>query len=941
MPKSYYEILKEDLKTYKDKNNPDYQQIVNDVNKLESLHKENEKTGKVNSAAIMQYNILVRKDINRFLKNNLEPTVYDEGYQNIKNSYSTIKAACDKHEAENGYYDTFSGIERETTESLMHVFDGKKSTDVDFNDIKFLISKRAYLKKLRTEFNAADTPEWKQDILNEIYGDQLDSNVKKFMKEDELGIELSQVLDKNQALVTADVYTFDDHISLANDAYDRYIKDAIDGVVDRKYMDNAPLFDKKELTEEERKIVADVADEIDAYHSLYTSLNDDPKRQINPFFDTVEIRYNAKTYGRLQPIYGLEEEAPELSAEEKKDIALEEKTAKYNSYQDRIKEIKDLKAEEDKWLESHGHLGFNEEVRQHLVKQSEYEKSIQDYEAEVKVQFGDWKPEPKIAEPVGAGQEPIQHANAAPKPQSIREITLNEYQKHKDDRILFQLYAKTLKQEELNRRKDNPEYEQHPDSPNKLSSRIVNDAPYQDARSKLITDFTTKKINAIQLSQEMKKISDNTTLVSKYNKRAKVKRTDRSKIEPEIGDRLLNPEKYEIQKEAPKDNKIEENIIGDNNLEEDIIQPDKANEEIKPEEKVEEIKTEEIKTEEIKTDEINTDEIKVEENEIEKSTISLDEIGKLGSILEEPEKKVEKKAEFVDRKPDMIKLLEANQKGVWGGSKQYDNILENLKKIVAAEKKINQNANQYHQSDEKIRVARKKNLIGKMKLVSDMTHYINRKHDEMSKNPEKENQNSKKRRLGMEKIMKALKEEIKHDCMEQQIVKPDRGMNLQMMLHELKVGNGNGRSTQYKEILHSVEDLSKKNPINEENCNRHIETELNILTVMQTYLNRKTPMMREKDGTYKFYTPYQDNNGKPIEPKSDDAKRVQTMLTQYEKFAELTLNDVKKYQPEKYKKIATALESTNTRYNINIKTNTAEKKNEAEKKHNNEKQLGK
>ena len=111
-----------------------------------------------------------------------------------------------------------------------------------------------------------------------------------------------------------------------------------------------------------------------------------------------------------------------------------------------------------------------------------------------------------------------------------------------------------------------------------------------------------------------------------------------------------------------------------------------------------------------------------------------------------------------------VTILDAAQKGVWGGSKEYDDIVASLKMIQELEEYQNQNADTFEESV--LDSNRATILAAKKQLAVQMKHYISRKNGEKEaaeSKGKKENKNSERRRNAMGDALGILEEHIKAD----------------------------------------------------------------------------------------------------------------------------------------------------------------------------------
>ncbi len=290
-------------------------------------------------------NIVLRREMKEYLTKNagLKGT---PDYDAVSDAYEMLLGKCNEDEKtfESRIFDGASYTEKKDYEQREKQ---AKNNTLLTSELTDSIMKQAYIMSLKKEYeeasaqmigNKEEAKKWKEEIVNELYSDDLDKRVERFAKEDPVGKMLKEQLQKNERYSVRKDRIMLAFFNISMSLPSEYHKIKIDGLVNDK--------DPKETKKQLRLVV----EKMDRFKMLGDAFGVNTE-----LLDTKELKYSEKLYGKYNDAYDrLMEEVQERSEEkepyqkrkedEKKD---REKQEERKKEVDRLnKEIS--KAEEDK-----------------------------------------------------------------------------------------------------------------------------------------------------------------------------------------------------------------------------------------------------------------------------------------------------------------------------------------------------------------------------------------------------------------------------------------------------------------------------------------------------------------------------------------------------------------------------------------------------------------
>ena len=941
MPKSNYtQTISNILLKLNAEGNSELQHIQKTVNTLKnkenSLIKGEEKLEKGQKDYIayevrdvVGYDIYLRRLLNDYVKNHAKEK--DDTLSAVSQAFDEVDKKCQEDEKvyskeinSSAYCFQIRALQVVEAENMADRLANDNSikdpaqrnsvVEQNMESYAFGAAKIAYLIKLNNEFQNADSPEWKKEILDEINSDSLDDNVKEYIKNDPIGKSIHEYAGRK----------FGEKIKKGDDVGVKYysylipsiIADATHDFVQKRYNEAFYDYDKPNLSQEEKDRIEKIADDLDECYGIQKYINTDYSNHLaeHIYYDTEDIRIRSKIYGDIKQMDFLEDEKvedkkvddkkvdDEKIADKKEDKIIEDENRikDYESAKEELERLKLRKKEVDDKLKAneYSHKLSGAELSGYLRDTTNLGQEIAQLDKHINEKYPDIikKESEKINEAEKGHQdnfvisEEVKKAFEEEKQKEIQKDIENFNKIMNLDNSPENIKKKELELsnryiKEMKRRYGSKDYDY---SLNSKKQEIVKRKPivdfnYGNAILSLGNKFSQQKISSKEYFEGLNTLTYNNNLKSKYSARKAPERKNRD---------------YLYKKDQPK---VEENL---NEIKEENIN-------IINEEKINNI-----------NEEKNEDKIQENINE------NIIDLGRSSKISEKSKKSNNRMAEIIDiddsldngsdnssdlgnnfsavlSKGQMIKILENGNKGVWGGTEQYDNILKELKAI---DEVLDNN----------------QELINRKRdLILDMNHYISRKHDEKYESERKggkENANSKKRRLAMEKVRENLIQEIRRN--EANYGAPDR--SVRDIIHEMQYATWDkkavGTSKFFEKVTRKLVEMDKKRNDPDVDRKTVLQEEMKVLNDMNQYIGTRRSKYVDKKGDYKFNFPNNKNNNKKrVEPISASERRFKIMLQSYEKLADIFAKDFEKERsPQEFEKIKEIFGKANRAYKLNI-----------------------
>ena len=979
MPKSKYtkEIANKLLKI-NSAGNPELEEIQNEIKGMQQaeealldMEKKVAKNSKSNveipikAQAVFGTDIKLRRLMNSYISKHAKNQ--DAAYEAVFQAYGSVVEKCKEDEvnfneaklntyrpmAVSGFTDLeVQNLAKNVYGCIKITGDYKKSakdSEDEYNKRKdefvFDAMKIAYLSKLGEEYRHADNDEWKKDIINELYSDNLDENVQKFIENDPMGKHIHEYLSKNMTYKSFVTSFHSDGTEKDYSFADRVrdvIGEALYDYAQVKYNDHYYDYDKPNLTDEEKKTIENVANEIDKTSAILKSVagkkTGDLKDDI--VFDTMDIKIRANIYGKPQSM----DEAPEVKDENEE---ARERRESYLAEQSKLVQLRELKEKTDTALRDNEftHKMSPEEIRENIKKTTDIDKMIGESTKLINDKFADLVKEDELRKDPKYIEEQAKKAGynsfereadpeIAGKMKNTIENDIKAYENVKKNGNAHEreLFFAERKQREIQRRKNNPDYTVTEVNGKEVIKRKEIFQLSADEYSKEILETTQQmaqgKINVVEWNKKLNNLKYNNDLSIKYKQSGEIQRPDRSDLK-EAGlqmdaymKSLVNgngnvPEPDFMKKEAPKKEEAPK------------VEEVPKNEEV-PKKEEEGPKVEEVPKKEEEGPKKEEEGPKKEEGAPKKEEAPKNKeenqdniiLGEEDSFLSKnPD--IDRSSKFVFEDPDndlnrmtmqqMIKSLKGGEKGVWGGTEQYSNIYKELEKIKKSEDNLELSGKEDKKAWQEI-INRKRDVL------MDMDHYIARKYDEKNANKGYERENSKKRRELMEKVRDSLTKDVK--AAEKKYGAPDRSMR--DIIHEMEYAVRDkrqvGTSKYFEEVTRDLKDLNVQK---EAGVDKKTIVKLESITLdkMNKYLYSRKPQYLNKQKEYNFsFGEHQNNKGKPSEPFGASERRFKVMLQSCEKLANIFVEDLAEVNPQKSAQLSDFLKNMNVDLKLNIKT---------------------
>ncbi|MBR0133514.1 MAG: hypothetical protein IJM14_10600 [Lachnospiraceae bacterium] len=869
----YIQDIAAGFNSIEDNNDVDFNELKDAANKAlaayEAFLNKPEKSY-LDKSDIQKDNYTLRHKMSEYLKKNEKNP--DEKYAVVAKNYNAIVEKC-KYDRENYAPNSLSDALREKNAEIYNkacLVAGINNKAKDFEekyqvidkaqkeerreDVYKAIAEFLYIGELERQLSLAtadkyvnehpeEAKQWQDEIFDDLYSDDFSKNAQEFVKNDKFGKMLYDGVMK-------DYFKTEDSLvagkkNALKDKLNEILLDHINETYDQAYYD----YDRENLSEEEKKKIEEIADELDKCRDVAYAFTLDCRDDI--YLDTFDIRTRAEINGKIEYVYNKEKQ--------------EQFEKPVSDYKDRLADAE----KKDKELKELNEA-LNKDIAGWKATVEKCEKQLENIRVWDAQKHGPIAMERDRAQGNINNLTPVLEDNVKKLEESKK--ALEELNKE-GEKSRSKEAVQERKQAELERRRKNDLYvnaEDFEDKDKSKTTKIVrNPSVASREMSELIRTGGLAKAMAgdIKLSDDFRKITQNITVETKNIVRhSDYTRKERKNIAPEMGVKISN-------------------VLNKN----------------------EEIKNEKIKTEDVILENENAQEL----NE------SFEEINALGD-KDAPSLASEAAA------------LTKAEEGVWFGTKQYTDIVNELKEINKLENKLNAErlkAKQNNGSDlelvgfgENISLGSiesknegvfsqklynmEKYLINRKKdLLLDMDHYINRKLDERD-DSSKENENSRKRRLAMTKAQNSLSASVRLAEKNFRLTyeeKPNRGIG--GVVHELRYGNKkNQKNSEYNDILHDAESLNEKMLKNKIKGREMRSEKIKLLNKMIDYLNNEfknvkdsAAMKRNKANGIKThaYTFRTDNNqGKHREPKSSDEMRYKMVLDSFGNLASTLLYDM-------------------------------------------------
>ncbi|MBR6274247.1 MAG: hypothetical protein IKR27_04460 [Lachnospiraceae bacterium] len=921
--KRYIQDIAAGFNSIEDNNDVDFNELKDAANKAlvayEAFLNKPEKSY-LDKSDIQKDNYTLRHKMSEYLKKNEKNP--DEKYAVVAKNYNAIVEKC-KYDRENYAPNSLSDALREKnaeiynkaclvaginnkakdSEEKYQVID-KAQKEERREDVYKAIAEYLYIGELERQLSLAtadkyvnehpeEAKQWQDEIFDDLYSDDFSKNAQEFVKNDKFGKMLYDGVMK-------DYFKTEDSLIAGNknalkDKLNEILLDHINETYDQAYYD----YDRENLSEEEKKKIGEIADELDECREVAYAFTLDCRDDI--YLDTFDIRTRAEINGKIEYVYNKEKQ--------------EQFEKPVSDYKDRLADAE----KKDKELKE-----LNEALNKDIAG---YKATVEKCEKQLE-NIREWNPakHSPIAMERDKAKENLDNwtpvlADNVKKLEESKKA-LEELNKE-GEKSRSKEAVQERKQAELERRRKNDLYvnvEDYEDKDKSKTTKIVRD-PNLAARE--MTDFIRTgdlaKATAgdVKLSNDFRKITQNITVETKnIIRHSDYTRKGRSINAPEMGVKISN-------------------VLN---------------------------KNEEIKNEEIIAENENAEELNESFEEInalgDKDSRSLATEAQALTKAEEgvwfgtqQYKDIIAELKEINRLENKLnadKLNAAKQKS--GADLQIIGLGENInfEDIDSKDSKV------FSHSLWKRETA----LINRKKdLMLDMDHYINRKLDERD-DSSKENENSRKRRHAMTQAQNSLAASIRLAEKGFRLTyddKPKRGIGA--AVHELNFGNKKNQKNQdYNEILKDAEKLNDRLLKGNISGRDMMNEKIRLLNKMIKYLDKEYKNVADKDAAkrnkkngvdvraYKFKT--MNNQGKHREPTGADELRYKMVLDSYSSIASTLIYDMMTDMSISSQKAETHRDEilkTAARFDVPVERyeKKLEKKKNAELKAEQEKELGK
>ncbi len=853
-------------------------------------------------------NIQLRNEYNQYFEKNKDKITSVE-YQTVLKAYEKLVEKCKEDEIAIGRDKLFD----EMVMHFNHNIHTPKGGSLSADSLARNMAARYYMGLLKRQYNAAakiiesgtekeksEALKWQDDIISSLYSGKFEENIDNFIKNHPVGKLVYDSVNSNYAhpysagLDLKGVSILDSSIktSLINYKNELELK-----VIGLHTIDDGA--NKADL-EPNRATALEYVYEIEELCDIYKLTKQDSDK-ID--FDAYEFKVTNELTGSF-------------------DDKLETIRQKlFNDYNRTVeKEVDDAIASQQKLYDDamrkkySADADFHALEKEYTEKKSRYEKAKSNLEKISKLEFAD-ETTRKVNEGVVKHQEgeyneiSERYGNAASKASSISrqaeaiKIKLDQMKAGKND-LLMQKYKENPYQQETNigLRKGTHKIVDTEILDNGIKNdkyEVLLPASVQANRMvKFLGYFGTGKVSREDYFDFIQNDSKNIELLKKANVELPVKKTVNEGIEPGIAAlEMRNKQLNDEQKEEAKPEEIKAEV-----------KPEEVKEEVKqenppvmPKENPEENKDENIinnneaenKPEENKPEEVVEEEPEVE---IDYSTIKILQEARAAA---KPSDK--KNPTFEEAHRGMVKLgilvdsVAAGNKGVWFGSKEYDDILKGLKAVKISEDYLNENA--ATADPKKLQEDRIALMEAKKLLAVQMKYYLKRKDLEKAErvnNNKRENSNSEKRRTIMSEVNAIFAENIAAD--EKALgLDPNRDKFYENTMTEIKYFHTlDMKNPELKDLFVSFGNLMKQKPENMTSRER----------------------LEELSATYKRLFLAADKY------KKDSPVRA-SLLELGVNVAGYFLRETAEYLPDRLDTLKQKLENINKEYKVNIDTNVS------------------
>ena len=696
-------------------------------------------------------NLILRNDINKYLETNKSKMTSVE-YQSVVQAYDKLVEKCneDFKGADGDAY--FDAMEWTVKKRISNPDEGYNAESASRDVVATY-----YLASLKREYKAADSlsregneaekeaaAKWKENVLKKLYSGTFDDDLDKFIKEDEIGKTVygycKNHFTYNGASIGYEDKDIDYHIGIINADLARIVYEKNSEADKLEIKDEANkqkgldlIYEAERIRDVANQTVSAVSSKRIEFDSRITKIKKNLlgtfNNKLSDARKKMEEEYNAQNKSEMDA--QLAEQDKKIQAVQREKNAADSEFIKAKKEYDNQKKIFERAKNNYEKMKNIGFIDKDDQL----------------------VNEGVFKREQDVMNTVSE-----KHGIAASKASKVsRELERLENEK----RIMSENLENAYKEKMEN-------------NPYKTKANVLEDAGIIKNGEKkldngktietieLVDPFTVKRNRILDVYQCSKVLSkdevnellqienDNFNLLMTAHKDIPVKNTVGEIVEPgvlalEERNRQLSQSEPQAKEEVPAK---EENIAREENAakEEEIAKEDLSEDKKAPEEEVPE-----------------------EDNELDDTPLDIDEES-LHVEITSNQNAQQTTTSYSEAHKGMLGLeagvasLNAAQKGVWGGSKEYDNIVTSLKAIQELEEYQNQNAETFDEPDLESRRATL--LAAKKQLAVEMKHYISRKNEEKDaaeRKDKKENVHSQFRRETMGSVLGLLEEHIHAD----------------------------------------------------------------------------------------------------------------------------------------------------------------------------------
>ena len=683
-------------------------------------------------------NIQLRNDINNYLETNKSKMTSVE-YQSVVQSYDSLVKKCEEDFQDLDGEKIFEALDEDIKSRL-----NDPPADINAEKMSRTIATRYYLASLKREYNAADeaskrgteeekqaASNWKENVLKKLYSGTFDEDVDRFIKEDEIGKTVYNFCNKR---ITYDMASMgQDHVMIGSfDAMlsSQFTQMALDRI------DKARKYEIK--NDADKQSVLDLLAEAERIREINNiTVGTVSNNKVN--VDTKMVKTTKNLFGTIDNSK-LTEIKQRMHDKYNADIR-ENLDSQLADHDKKLEEVKKAKSKADSDFSV---------AKAELEKQEKIFSRVKaNYDKMKKIGFID-DDDRKVNEGVYDREFNIlkgineKYGDAASR---ASRLALEVDRLTEERRVMKEHLDEVYKEK-------------------------IKENPYNPKSNKLVENGLAKTV-------EMK-LSDGGSLdivelVSPVEAKT-------ARLRQIIGCiKVMSREELpEILKIEEANSKILENIDKDIPLKNtfgEVIEPgalalEERNRQLSQQNAqppVEEEKPEEVPVEDDKEQEENLEGIHENEEEINDEPLDIDEESLQQEYEATPTREAETPSYSATHKSLVglgagVASLKAANKGVWGGSKEFDNITDSLKAIQDLEEYQDKNADTFEPSDINARMTTL--LAAKKQLAVQMKHYLSRKNEEKEAAEARgkaENQNSAFRRETMENVMGLLEEHIQAD----------------------------------------------------------------------------------------------------------------------------------------------------------------------------------